>query len=125
VRPAPYARSAWDGVFVAIANETYFLGRTNSPAPAGQENAMNAFILSRLVCAYSRGSDGLLVGELLLDADCTLEAIQTSLDVLEGEGLITSEKAVDKGDVYRLRVFANIEALCQGMPRNPGQAVIV
>ena len=85
-----------------------------------------SFILSQLKYAYSRSSDGLTVTELFDKADEeTPETTQAALSVLEGEGLVTSESIVGRGEVYRLRVFANIEELCQKMPRKPGPSVIL
>jgi hypothetical protein len=92
-------------------------------ASRGEQNMSKTtvtFILSKL----ERGSDGLTVAELLDNADSTPETLQTLSD-LESEGLITSEQIVGRGEIYRLRAFANLEELCQKMPRTPGQSVIL
>lgn len=78
---------------------------------------MQDYILSKLEYAYTHGSGGLTVKELLNQdvhlSEYTPEKLQRVLNVLEKHKLVTAEVIVGRGEVYRLLVFETFEDLCR------------
>lgn len=79
--------------------------------------AVQNYILSKLEHAYTHGSDGITVKELL-DQDLhlseyTSEKLQNELNTLEHERLVTSEVIAGRGEVYRLLIFETFDDLCR------------